>query len=267
MVKELFDLVKRSDHIELAFLTFASASGIFCVNYRRLEHGLGVSHATRSRPSTRFLEVSFMITRSPSVHRTFYNREIHHRRSVRLKHYDYSTPGAYFLTVCTWNKECLLGEIVNGVIRLSPTGKIACDSWLKIPDYFNNVRLDEFVVMPNHIHGIIMLTQNDSLPSDHRRGLINQTPTKTNREWILMRNPKPTLGKIVRHYKARTSKLIHNRCQSEFRWHRNYYEQIIRDNGEMHRIRDYITGNPTRWMEDEENPIHFVRATGRSPVP
>jgi putative transposase len=207
-----------------------------------------------------------MITRSPSENRTSYNREIHHRRSVRLKGYDYSLAGAYFVTICTWNKECLFGKIVDGFVRLSPMGEIAQNSWLKIPDYFANVQLDEFIIMPNHIHGIVILSQNHSAEPDHRRGLINQTPTRTGHKWILMQNPKPTLGKILRQYKARTSKLIHDRGHAEFRWQRNYYERVVRDDPEMHRVREYITGNPAGWLEDEENPVHFIRATARSPV-
>jgi REP-associated tyrosine transposase len=209
-----------------------------------------------------------MILRSPTPTRTQYNPEIHHRRSIRLKHYDYSRPGAYLVTLCVQNRVCIFGEIVDGIVRLSPAGRIARDSWLTLSDHFENVLLDEFIVMPNHIHGILFLTPQNTFRSDYRRGLINQTPTGAHDKWILMRNPKPTLGKILRRYKARTSKLIHDQGHVEFRWQRNYYERVIRDDVEMHRIREYITGNPAGWLEDEENPAHFVaRATGRSPVP
>jgi putative transposase len=86
-----------------------------------------------------------------------YNPEIHHRRSIRLKDYDYSSGGAYFITICVKNRECLFGEIIEGKMNLSEIGEIAHNNWLNIPEHFNNVILDEFVVMPNHIHGILIL--------------------------------------------------------------------------------------------------------------
>ena len=84
-----------------------------------------------------------------------YNPEIHHRRSIRLKEYDYSQAGAYFITMCTWQKECLFGKILNAEIMLSSVGKIVQQEWCNISKRFLNVELDTFVIMPNHLHGII----------------------------------------------------------------------------------------------------------------
>jgi putative transposase len=90
-----------------------------------------------------------------------YNPKIHHRQSIRLRGYDYSQPGAYFITLCTQNRECNLGEIMNGEMKFTVRGFIIDEFWSKIPDHFPNVELEEFVVMPNHVHGIIVI--NDEL--------------------------------------------------------------------------------------------------------
>ncbi|MCS6283004.1 MAG: hypothetical protein HUM72_20780, partial [Dolichospermum sp.] len=90
-----------------------------------------------------------------------YNSNIHHRRSIRLKRYDYTQQGAYFVTICTHQRNCLFGEIVDGEIKLNTNGEIARGSWLSIPRYFKNVELDEFVIMPNHLHGIIIIESSE----------------------------------------------------------------------------------------------------------
>jgi putative transposase len=184
--------------------------------------------------------------------------ERRHRRSIRLRGYDYSCPGAYFITICTRDRECLFGHVADGEMVLSDAGKIASGRWWGIPKRFEHVQLDEFVVMPNHVHGIVILNGKPS--ADFRRGLINQTPTDPDPKWILMRNRKTTLGKIIRHYKAGTARTIRNHGRDEFGWQRNYFERIIRDEAEMYRIRDYIATNPAGWAEDENNPAHALQA-------
>jgi putative transposase len=206
-----------------------------------------------------------------------YYRELHHRRSIRIKGYDYSRPGSYFVTLCTQDRECWFGEVIYGTVQLSPIGKAVHEGWLRIPSFFPNVVLDEFVVMPNHVHGIITMIDSDSVHAGPGvglvtgrglvgRGLINQTPTistrdanatkntNTDGEWILMRNPKQTLGKIIRHYKAGASKLIRDGGHSHFQWQPNYYEHIIRNETDLNKIRKYIVENPMKWAEDAENP-------------
>ena len=127
-----------------------------------------------------------------------HNPLIHNRKSIRLKEYDYSRPGEYFITICTYDKKCVFGEVIEEKIKLSPIGEIAKKCWEEIPEYFPKVKLDEYVIMPNHVHGVIIITDG--------RDLINQIPTENN--FPLMKNPKLTLGKIIRHYKARTAKYI-----------------------------------------------------------
>jgi len=135
-----------------------------------------------------------------------YNPLIHHRKAIRLKEYDYSQPGEYFVTICIYEKACVFGEVFEEKTRLSMVGEIAKKCWEEIPKHFPNIELDEYVIMPNHVHGIIIITEG--------RDLINQIPTKNN--FPLMKNPKETLGKIIRHYKARSAKLIRNSGYATF---------------------------------------------------
>ena len=167
----------------------------------------------------------------------------HNRKSIRLKGYDYSSPGEYFVTVCTYNHGCLFGNIIDENMRLSEIGRIAEQCWKELPAKFINVILDEYIIMPNHIHGIIIINEC--------RDLINQIPTKN---FPLMQNPKITLGKILRNFKARTSKCIHDSGYTEFQWQSRFYEHIIRNDKELNNIRDYIINNPIKWSFDIEYP-------------
>jgi putative transposase len=179
-----------------------------------------------------------------------YDPDKHHRRSVRLKGYDYAQPGAYFLTVCTRDRECALGRIVDSEMTLSPIGETVRSNWDDMPVQFPGIGLDAFVVMPNHIHGIITII--DDRP---RRGLINQTPTQrtptSQPDWIMMKNDALILGKIIRHFKAKTTRMIHVHESDTFHWQRNYYEHVIRNDEELNAIRQYILGNPANWATDE----------------
>jgi REP element-mobilizing transposase RayT len=98
---------------------------------------------------------------APTKEKMTYNPEIHHRRSIRLKEYDYSQSGAYFVTVCAWKKECLFGEIKNGEMLLNKCGGIVMNCWDDLPNHYQHAQLDEFVIMPNHVHGIIVLKNTD----------------------------------------------------------------------------------------------------------
>jgi REP element-mobilizing transposase RayT len=133
-------------------------------------------------------------------------------------------------------------------MHLNDIGKIANQCLKNIPDHLSMVELDEFVIMPNHIHGIIVVVPDDRIS---RRDLINQTPANN---WILMKNPKQTLGKILRWYKARAAKIIHDSGETGFQWQRNYYDHIIRNESELTAIRNYISNNPIYWWHDIGNP-------------
>lgn len=167
-----------------------------------------------------------------------YNPDIHHRRSIRLRGYDYSQPGAYFVTLCTQHHECFLGELVDGDMKFIVRGAIAYQFWLHIPNHFPNVELDEFVFMPNHIHGIIIIT--DKFMGGGQKGGLK----------------KPTLGQIVAYYKYQTTKIINQIDDTPGLriWQRNYYERIIRNQNTLHIVQQYILANPLRWPKDPHNP-------------
>jgi len=192
-----------------------------------------------------------------------YNPEIHRRRSIRLKGYDYAQAGAYFVTVCAWNKECIFGGIKDGEILFNEYGKIIMKCWDAIPSHFINAECDEFVVMPNHIHGIITITNVGAqfiAPSCINRQTshcfkINQSNKKGVMNQGAM-NRAPTVGGILRSFKARCTYMINQiRNTSGIHvWQRNYYEHIIRDEKELNQIREYIVNNPIQWELDTENP-------------
>ena len=167
---------------------------------------------------------------------------LHHRKSIRLKHYNYSSPGEYFVTICTYEKVCVFGEVMEDEVRLTPMGEIAKRCWEEIPKHFPNVELDAHVVMPNHIHGIIIL--NDPVGVEY----IQPLP-KTFQHVI-----SKSLGSIVRSYKAAVSRECRKRKYYDFSWQRNYYEHIIRDDKDLNNIREYILNNPIKWYLDENNP-------------
>ena len=164
----------------------------------------------------------------------------HHRRSIRLKHYDYSQPGAYFITMCTFNKECILGNVINGGTLLNEFGRIVETEWLKSGQIRKNVELVEYIVMPNHFHGILVI---DS------RGVLPYAPTQ-------FRLPSQTVGAIIRGFKSAVTKQVNQLRNTPGKpvWQRNYYEHIIRNEGELNNIREYILNNPLRWEYDRENP-------------
>jgi putative transposase len=165
------------------------------------------------------------------------------RRSIRLQGYDYSQAGAYFVTLCTQNRECLFGEIVDGEMRMNDAGNIARQCWDNIPIHFPHVDLDEFVVMPNHIHGIVVITDNvggknfSPLPQTTR-------PCGTSK----------TIGSIVRGFKIGVTKWMRNNTPIYDVWQRNYWEHIVRNEPELNRIREYIHNNPTQWELDKLHP-------------
>ena len=169
------------------------------------------------------------------------------RRSTRLQHYDYRQPGAYFFTVCTLGRQCWLGEIKKDEFVPSTSGEIVLSTWDSLSERYPAVSADAFVVMPNHIHGVIII----STPDDTNVGVQFIAPDPKNQGVI---NHAPTLGECVRVFKAVSTRFIHQAGLNAFGWQRNYYEHIVRDDAELGRIRKYILENPFRWALDEENP-------------
>lgn len=164
----------------------------------------------------------------------------HHRRSIRLRDYDYSQAGAYFVTLVTFQRTEIFGTIVDGTMILNTAGQLVATSWLDLEQQFPGVALDEFIIMPNHLHGVIFLQEpGKSAPMN---GV--------------------TLGRIIGALKSLSlQKLIaavHNGEVEEFPgkvWQRNYYEHVIRNDRDLNAIREYIQDNPLRWELDQEN-IH-----------
>lgn len=174
-----------------------------------------------------------------------YDPNKHHRRSIRLKCYDYSQPGAYFVTIVTHQRQCIFGRIVDGKMRLNEWGEIAKQCWNEIPQHYPNVTLDEYVIMPNHIHGIIILNENNT--NDLIVGVQNFEPPRNEYQHII---PK-SIGSIVRGFKIGVTKWFRQHTDIYTVWQRNYYEHIIRNETELQNIRQYILNNPMNWKNDE----------------
>ena len=168
----------------------------------------------------------------------------HFRRSLRLPRFDYTRQGAYFVTVCARNRACLFGEIVDGEMRLNDIGRVAHRIWEEIPIHFPQVEIDAWVVMPNHIHGVLVIV-GPTVGATHASPL--QRPAGPS---------KRSIGAIVGSYKSAVSKRINamRGTPGVSVWQRNFYEHVIRNESTLNRIRQYIADNPARWAEDPENP-------------
>jgi len=175
-----------------------------------------------------------------------YNSDIHHRQSIRLKNYNYSQNGHYFITICTYNRENLFGEITDGKMILNGYGKIAEDELYNTEKMRKDVKIDTYVVMPNHIHVIIEINNRGG----YCRGTMHRAPTMIEQFGKPTSNTIPT---IIRGFKSAVTQQIKikNNDYSMIVWQRNYYEHIIRNEDELDRIREYIKNNPANWHTDE----------------
>ncbi|MFH1392688.1 MAG: transposase [bacterium] len=167
-----------------------------------------------------------------------------HRQSIRLPDYDYSDFGYYFVTICAQNMAYDFGIIIDNKIKLTKIGEIAGQYWLKIPEHFKKIKLDKFVVMPNHLHGIVVI---------ECRGAPWRAPTKTKFGPL---KPK-SLSLIMNHFKGSVKRWSNKNSFEYFQWQRNYYERIIRNSQELNRTRLYIQNNPINWELDRNNPENF----------
>ena len=183
------------------------------------------------------------------------NESLHHRRSIRIPGYDYSGSGAYFITVVTHQRACVFGRIVDGSLQLSRQGGIAEECWRQIAAHFPSVELGVYVVMPNHVHGIIVLNDRADA-SSARRGTTWRAPTQDGRSLERFGRPRSgSLATIVRQYKSSVTRRIDEAIGGSRRvWKRNYYEHVIRDDEDWNRIHLYIESNAANWEGDEENP-------------
>ena len=184
------------------------------------------------------------------------------RKIIRLKEYDYSSSGAYFVTICTHNKENVFGKIVDGEVHLSDVGEIAHKCWIEIPNHFYYVNSDVHVIMPNHVHSIIIINKKEDIPGDNftRKDIQLNVPTekiKINVSAISAKiSPRQgTLSVIVRTYKAAVTTECRRYGYSNFLWQSRFYEHIIRDERDYRNIQEYIPNNPLQWSFDKENPL------------
>ena len=209
-----------------------------------------------------------------------YNPNIHHRRSIRLKGYDYSQAGLYFVTICCQNRAYLFGEIIDGKMALNDAGKMIEKIWYEISNDFINIHLHEYITMPNHIHGIIEISiQNagiieipvraDSISALLSEQIIDKIHDKNRAEMDSRKRAemdsapaptKPGLSRIIQSFKRYTTieyiKMVKQNILPVFDkriWQRNYWEHIIRNGNEFNRISEYIRNNPIMWSMDKLN--------------
>lgn len=205
-----------------------------------------------------------------------YNPEIHHRESIRLKGYDYSKEGLYFITICTQNRECLFGEIINGKMILNNAGKMIEEIWFQIPKFYEGFVLHEFVIMPNHMHGIIEIIKNvgaDSYicPNCNPTKIDNNLYQQGEYRDLPLRLKQISISELIQRFKSLTTnkyiKMVKIGLVPPFDkriWQRNYfkvncearegalgYENIIRNEKSYLKILEYIKNNPLKWDEDK----------------
>ena len=173
----------------------------------------------------------------------------HHRRSIRLKGYDYSQPGLYFITLCCQNRICRFGHIENGETILNELGLVAYNEWLKTAEIRKNVELGEFIVMPNHFHAIVRLLGRGELYSPDNTNEFH-SPDNLGVFDTPLHSPSQTIGAIVRGYKSSVTKQLGILGFTEKIWQRNYHERIIRDEQSYLKISEYIINNPANWNVD-----------------
>ena len=189
-----------------------------------------------------------------------YDPNKHHRRSTRLKKYDYSTPGAYFITICTYQKECMFGEVVDGSMQLNSTGLTIHACWLTLPRHFHQLTLDGFVIMPNHLHGILWLGSDtgrgeafgQNIPDDRSSSSPNASPlqpcgTRSGSVGAMIQTFKSVSTRRLNQLRGATGKTV---------WQRSYYDRIIRNEASLQQIRQYIQNNPLSWQQDQLHPDH-----------
>lgn len=176
-----------------------------------------------------------------------YLREMKSRKANRLQERDYSRQGYYFATICTRNHTRWFGEVLDERMRLNVTGMIAQESWLVIPAHFPNADIDEFIVMPNHIHGILIIGGDNYSERD-----AYMRPLQSKRQDI--DRSKMYLSKVIQGFKSSvTRKVGKHRSKNAFGWQRSFYDHVIRNEENLNRIREYIRNNPLKWAFDRYN--------------
>lgn len=198
-----------------------------------------------------------------------FDPDIHHRRSIRLRDYDYAFAGAYFVTICSQGRENLFGRIDGDMMVMNDAGRMLEAVWFKLPERFSGIELDAFVVMPNHVHGIIMfparrgescIRPEFDVPPDHNPGDHKDRNNPGDHKDRPYGTMDGSLGRVLQAFKSITTHEytvgVNKDGWVQFQgklWQRNYYERVVRNEKELNGFRDYIQFNPTRWAEDESN--------------
>lgn len=177
------------------------------------------------------------------------------RKTLRLPYYDYSQHGAYFVTICTQNRKCLFGNVLDDEMRLNEKGQMIENTWKDLVNRFNFVILDIYVIMPNHFHGIMVLKG---------RGEPRVRPNRRGEPCVHPGTNKDSLGRVIQAFKSITTNEYIKNVKTknwprfdEKLWQRDYFDRIIRNEYELDRIREYIVNNPLQWSIDEENPEYL----------
>jgi putative transposase len=176
-------------------------------------------------------------------------RDRYRIESARLKGWDYASAGCHFVTICTGKRKCFFGEVVAGEIRLSMAGEITAEEWQRTEQVRSNVVLDRWVVMPNHLHGIIVIRNPVETP---RRGVstrASSAPASPLRP--------DSLGSIIGQFKSVCTKRIRAAGVRDFCWQTRFYDRIVRNEGALSKVRQCIDQNPVRWDLDVNNPTNL----------
>ncbi|HAX90245.1 MAG TPA: transposase [Cyanobacteria bacterium UBA11370] len=179
--------------------------------------------------------------------------------STRLPNQDYATNGWYFVTICTRDRTHFFGNIVEGQVQLSAIGEIAQWFWIDILNHFEHTYINGYVIMPNHVHGIIVIDRPHQVNRDRPPNVETlQCNVSTRNQFMSNISPQAgSLGTIMRSYKSAVSYWCHQNGYDHFAWQPRFYEHIIRADGSLNRIRDYIANNPTKWELDRHNPTNL----------
>jgi putative transposase len=183
-----------------------------------------------------------------------YHPDFHHRRSIRLRNYDYAKAGTYFVTLCTYQRQCLFGHIVDGKMTLNEIGKIVEAEWLRSPEIRNEISLDYWVVMPNHFHGIVIITHDDN-PQESLSPHSSNPNQSSSQDWSIRMKPR-SLSSLITGFKSATTRQINHfrNAAGTPVWQRNYYDNIVHDQQSLENFRQYIKKNPSSWQVDQLHP-------------
>ncbi|MBT4511256.1 MAG: transposase [Chloroflexi bacterium] len=178
-------------------------------------------------------------------------KDKYHTETTRLADWDYTGTGWYFVTVCTRNREESLGRIVDGELVLSRAGHIVGEEWAKTAELRLYVHMDQMIIMPNHVHGIVVI-----IPKNTEN--TTQRPVETPRRVVSTMGLRPnSLGSIMGQIKSVCTKRIRSEGFADFAWQTRFYDHIIRDQKELQHIRQYILDNPPKWEIDRNNPANL----------